>query len=125
MVPIILSNKNKKDSIDEDTKNKDNDNPGNNENSNNNDNLQTYSNIINIDKVKPEDLSTIGVSAQLSNIGSNSNTLDNFCNYLGGINLNDDKEKVKLIYKWVAENIEYDYESYKANNPVDLSLLMF
>ena len=117
VVPIILLNK--KDSKDEDTNNKDNNNPGNNENSNNNDGLQTYSNIINIDKVKSVDLSSIDISTQLSNIGSNSDTLDHFCNYLNGINLNDDKAKVKLIYKWVAENIEYDYEKYKANIPVD------
>ena len=117
VVPIILLNK--KDSIDEDTNNEDNNNPGNNENSNNNDGLPTYSNIINIDKVKSVDLSSIDISTQLSNIGSNSDTLDHFCNYLNGINLNDDKAKVKLIYKWIAENIEYDYEKYKANIPVD------
>ena len=103
MVPIILLNKNKKESIDEDTKNKDNNNPGNNENNNE----------------KSVDLSSIDVTAQLDNIGSNSNTLENFCNYLQGITLDDDKAKVKLIYKWVAENIEYDYVNYKANNPVD------
>ena len=65
------------------------------------------------------DLSSIDVSAQLDNIGSISDTLENFCNYLQGIILDDDKAKVKLIYKWVAENIEYDYVNYKANNPVD------
>lgn len=33
--------------------------------------------------------------------------------------LYNDKEKVYLIYKWVAENIEYDYEKYKNKESVE------
>ena len=104
----------------ENNENSDDNNHENNENSNNNDELPNFSNIINIDKTKPVNLASIDISSQLTNIGSNSNTLDSFCTYLGEINSNlDSKKKVKLIYKWVCDNIEYDYENYKANNPVN------
>ena len=67
------------------------------------------------------DFSNVNIDSQYTAIGENSNTLNTFCEYLGGIsfNLNNDKEKVYLIYKWVAENIEYDYENYKNNQPVE------
>ena len=43
-----------------------------------------------------------------------------FCSYLEGISSNMSNEvKVYLTYKWVAENIEYDYEKYISGEPVE------
>lgn len=43
-------------------------------------------------------------------------TLEKFTNYLikNSKNLND-LEKAYLLYKWIASNIQYDYENYKKN----------
>ena len=96
----------------EESKNNNEESKNNNEESNNNN--DDLNNII-------FDFSNVNINSQYNSIGEKSNSLDTFCQHLGGIalNFNNDKEKVYLIYKWVAENIEYDYEKYKNKEPVE------
>ena len=102
-IPLVLINKNK------DKKD---------ENSSNN-NQNEVPTINEIDSTKQFDFSDIDINEKYVGIGGNSNNLDNFCNYLSGISNDlEDKEKVYLIYKWVANNIQYDYDSYIAHNDV-------
>ena len=66
------------------------------------------------------DFSNININSQYYNIGDKSSSLTTFCQYLEEISPNfNDKQKVYYIYKWVAENIEYDYEKYKNNMAVE------
>ena len=45
-----------------------------------------------------------------------SSDLDTFCTLLNGQSSDlDDKEKVYIIYKWIAENINYDFNNADAN----------
>ena len=90
-LPIVLINKNKN-KTDEDSSNK-NEAPI----------------IIEIDTTKQIDLSTIDIENKISGLETNCNDLTLCCGYLSEIasGLND-QEKVKLIYEWVAKNIEYN-----------------
>ena len=42
-------------------------------------------------------------------------TYSSFCEYLGGLTYEGEREKVYLTYKWVIDNIAYDYENYIHN----------
>ena len=101
--------------------NKNNDNNNNEESKtnngdDNNEESQTNNEANNI----IFDFSNININSQYYNIGDESSTLTTFCQYLEEISPNfNDKQKVYYIYKWVAENIEYDYEKYKNNIAVE------
>lgn len=102
-VPLVLMRKKKSDEIA----------------SNNNENENETANFIEIDATKQFDFNDVDISDKFSGIGENSNDLTNFCNYLSGISNDlDEKEKVYLIYNWVAKNIIYDYASYNAHTDV-------
>ena len=93
-LPIVLIKKNK---------NKTDENSSNN-------NKNESPTIIEIDSTKQFDFSNSNnIDDIYNNIGDKCNDLTIYCNYLSensnGIN---DKEKVYLIYKWVANNIQYD-----------------
>ena len=42
-------------------------------------------------------------------------TYSSFCQYLGGLTYEGEREKVYLTYKWVIDNIAYDYDNYIHN----------
>ena len=87
-MPIVLTNKNK-DQTDENSSNK-NEAPI----------------IIEIDTTKQFDFNAINIDEKYDGIGEKSDDLTTFCNYLSEISSGiNDKEKVYLIYKWVANNI--------------------
>lgn len=111
-VPVALATKNKEDSKDDIIINSSQDD----------DSEEIYNNIVYINNKKDFDFSSSSnkIEASYNNIGDNANSLDNFCTYLNGIaSTLDEQDKVYFIYKWVAENIEYDYENYKAKKSVD------
>ena len=100
-IPLVLKNKGNKDEI------------------SSNISQNELLNIIEIDSTKQFEFSDININDKYNNIGENSNNLDSFCIYLCGISNDlDDKEKVYLIYKWVAHNIPCDYDNYIAHNDV-------
>ena len=75
--------------------------------------------INEIDSTQQFDFSEININEKYNGIGGNSNNLDNFCDYLSGISNDlDDKEKIYLIYKWAANNMQNDYANYIAHNEV-------
>lgn len=110
-VSLVLKNKdNKDDKTDEITlesnineNSNDNSNSNNNNNNNNSNNNNGNQENNNDDEIDNDifDFSNVNIDSQYTAIGENSNTLNTFCEYLGGIsfNLNNDKEKVYLIYK--------------------------
>ena len=130
VVPVVIINKNKNDSKgDENTTGTNNyqtdnnfndnneNNNGDNGNNNNyiNDELPNLDNIINIDSSKLFNFNNIDTI--YNDISAyNTETFDQFCSYLSGKStILNDYQKVYLIYQWVAKNIAYDYDSYKAN----------
>ena len=111
-VPVALATKNKEDSKDDIIINKSQDD----------DSEEIYNNIVYINNKKDFDFSSSSnkIEASYNNIGDNANSLDNFCTYLNGIaSTLDEQDKVYFIYKWVAKNIEYDYENYKLGKSSD------
>ena len=65
--------------------------------------------IIVIDSAKQFDFNNINIDDIYNGIGEKSNDLNNYCNYLSEISSGiNDKEIFYLIYKWVANNIQYD-----------------
>ena len=101
-VPLVLMSKNKKDDI------------------TSNNNLNEGTNLILIDTTKQFDFNGVDINDKYSGINDNCNNLIDCCNYLSGISNDlDEKEKVYLIYKWVAQNIVYDYASYIAHDEVN------
>jgi transglutaminase/protease-like cytokinesis protein 3 len=94
-LPIVLTNKNK------------------NQTDENSSNKNEAPIIIEIDTTKQFDFNTINIDDKYNGIGEKSNDLTTCCNYLSEISSGiNDKEKVYLIYKWVANNIQYDSGDY-------------
>lgn len=85
------------------------------------DGLPKYYNVIPIDNEKLFDFTDIRTTADTKYISINAKsqeegiTYASFCSYLGGLTFNNEKEKVYLTYKWVIDNIEYDYDNYIHN----------
>lgn len=109
ILPIVLSKKKSEDEI----------KPINNtiEISDKSDGLPKYYDIIPINNEKIINFNDIKNNADAKYIIINSKskesgiTYSSFCTYLGELSYDNEKEKVYLTYKWVIDNIEYDYEN--------------
>ena len=132
VVPIVINNKQKNDSENQDiVPNNENSNNNGNNNGNNNDNnynshfqndeLLKFDDSINIDNTRNFDFDSIKseIETLYNGIGTNDDsTLETFCNYLKGTSFTQltDIKKVYFAYNWVAKNILYDYAGYKNGN---------
>ena len=78
-----------------------------------NNNKNEGQSLIIIDTTKQFDFSNLNFDDIYTNIDDKRNDQDECCNYLSSISSElDDKEKVYLIYNWVAKNIEYYSTNY-------------
>ena len=85
------------------------------------DGLPKYYDVKPIGNNKMIDFTDIKTNADEKYISINSKsqesgiTYSSFCEYLKGLSYEGEREKVYLTYKWVIDNIAYDYDNYIQN----------